>query len=264
MSSAYGGFGPSVAPAMPLAAPPGLPYNAPPVAAGASNPMLTSGYGNYHLFHHLAALKIKPSNPHYHLIVTNPALLHNPAFMQAAIQCGKLTRKHKGDDSSDSGGGTGKVSRDFKGVSQLHRRLLKKPSKLLRAFDKGVVDELGAHNTPWTYRDLNRAINWGKMRGLQRCHAVVGDILLALKMNQLGRGVVLSVQLLKALQQVVLDDGGWQVAMMLIPVPDPIYRKDFGGMEDEVQIISAHQKAVSDLKKNSRAVVDANKDAHNK
>ena len=226
--------------------------------------MLTPGYGNYHLFHHLAALKIKPSNPHYHLIVTNPALLHNPAFMQAAIQCGKLTRKHKGDDSSDSGGGTGKVSRDFKGVSQLHRRLLKKPSKLLRAFDKGVVDELGAHNTPWTYRDLNRAINWGKMRGLQRCHAVVGDILLALKMNQLGRGVVLSVQLLKALQQVVLDDGGWQVAMMLIPVPDPIYRKDFGGMEDEVQIISAHQKAVSDLKKNSRAVVDANKDAHNK
>lgn len=62
------------------------------------------------------------------------------------------------------------------------------------------------------------------------------------------------VQLLKAVHQVSLDNGSWMDASLLLPVPDPIFKVEFGAEEEELEGIAAHREALAKLKKARAAV----------
>ena len=56
-------------------------------------------------------------------------------------------------------------------------------------------------------------------------------------------------QLLKALHQVSLDGGTWGDASLLLPVADPIRKRDFGASEAEIEVIAGYRRARQDLMK---------------
>lgn len=45
------------------------------------------------------------------------------------------------------------------------------------------------------------------------------------------------------------DGGSWVTAALLLPVPDPMGRAEFGGDEDELEAIYAYRKALTALRK---------------
>ena len=132
----------------------------------------------------------------------------------------------------------------------MRSKALKHPGRLLRRFDQSICDDLGV--TPgqvWSYQDYTRKIGFHKMRGMYRMHAVLGHVLKALKNDQKGDATVLVVQMMKALHQVYLDGGDWRSAVLYLPVPDPLARKEFGGAEEEIEVIATYWKAMVELQK---------------
>lgn len=124
------------------------------------------------------------------------------------------------------------------------------PNRLLKTYDKEIQEQLGvAPGGAWTYRDWNRKIGWGHMKGLARCHALYGDILQALKEGRQGAAIVTCVQAMKCVHQVCLDGGDWRTGVLYMPVSDPLARKEFGGFEEEAEVISAYRKSLAELKK---------------
>ena len=99
----------------------------------------------------------------------------------------RRSRKKRADSDSDDesrsfsqGGGSSEQLRAFGGVRLLRKDLVNKPGKVIKQFEADAKEELGvAEGQAWTYRDLTRAIGFGKMRGMYRLHVVFGEILLA-------------------------------------------------------------------------------------
>ena len=57
------------------------------------------------------------------------------------------------------------------------------------------------------------------------------------------------VQLLRALHQVAIDGGQWDTGTLLLPTPDPIYRYQFGGTEEDLEVIAGYQDTIEKLRK---------------
>ena len=65
-------------------------------------------------------------------------------------------------------------------------------------------------------------------------HAMLEDVLKALRNNQEADVFVLVVQVIKALRRVHLDGGDWRGGVLYLPVPDPLAKKKFGGAEEGI------------------------------
>ena len=61
-------------------------------------------------------------------------------------------------------------------------------------------------------------------------------------------GLALLVQLQKVMVQHVLDQGGWDAAILLWPYNDPLQAEQFGGTEEEMRRVAGYIKAVGELK----------------
>ena len=144
--------------------------------------------------------------------------------------------------------------RKFQGVRMMHRRAYKHPKVLLRRFREGARDTAGVNKgEAFTWRALTRAIPWGKLKGLQRVHAYVGDVLTELEDGSPSNAGVICVQLLKALHQVAIDGGAWTNATLYLPTPDPLTRRMHRGDDGEMEVISVYRKAQLDLSKAQKA-----------
>ena len=71
----------------------------------------------------------------------------------------------------------------------------------------------------------------------------MGDILTELEAKDPIRAGVLCIQLLKALHQVSIDQGSWDVAVHYLPSPDPCGKRKHGGEDFEGENIAASREA---------------------
>ena len=122
--------------------------------------------------------------------------------------------------------------------------------RIVRQFDEEIMAELGVPpGGAWTYRDWTRRVGFGHMKGLARCHAYVGDILLLLKQGHPDQGALLAVQLLKAIHQAYLDDGSWDSAALHLSTPDFYRRRLHGGSEREAEVLAQYRRSLADLRR---------------
>ena len=93
----------------------------------------------------------------------------------------------------------------------------------------------------WMY---TQKINWGKLRGLQRCHYHLSRVLSLLLKGENKQGQAYLVQ---------LDGGHWRTASLILPVRDPIFTEEFGATERELEAVSSYQEAIGRLKYGRRS-----------
>ena len=114
----------------------------------------------------------------------------------------------------------------------------------------GVVDR----RTPWRYVDWAKRHRgtFGRMKGLWRVFHILCEMLDMLdpaNIRNVDGASALCVQSLKALLQVALDRGSWLTASLLLSVPEPMGRTEFGGDEDELEWIYDYRKALTAMRK---------------
>ncbi len=93
-------------------------------------------------------------------------------------------------------------------------------------------------------------IKWGEMTGMQRAHYHLSHVLSWLVRGQVEEAQAYIIQLMRCVHQVVLDGGGWADASLLLPVEDPLARREFGGTRRQLEVVAEYRKALADLKKN--------------
>ena len=145
-----------------------------------------------------------------------------PQARQPVQQKRKKKKKKKKRSSSSSSSGHSSRSdgglRKYQNVRKMHKSFFKHPAKLHRQFVQTSRENAGcAPGEPFVWRTLNKSIVWGKLKGIQRCHGYVGDILTELEAKDPTRAGVGCIQLLKALHQVAIDQGSWNVAVHYLP-----------------------------------------------
>ena len=87
------------------------------------------------------------------------------------------------------------------------------------------------------------------MKGLWRCHWMLANIIQSHIEGNPEFALAFACQSMKCLHQVALDQGGWQVAHLLLPEEDPLAPEEFGGDPEELQAAQAFRSALSELKK---------------
>ena len=160
---------------------------------------------------------------------------------------GRKSKRHRKSSSSSSSNGD---LRKFRGIRKLTHSHFKHARRLLKQFDADAAELIGVQaGQPWNYRNLTQAIGFGRMQGVFRIHAYLGDVLTALKTGQTKEALVICIQLMKGLHQMFLDGGSWETASLLLPTTDPKKRREFGGEDREMEIISAYRKSRYELVK---------------
>ena len=146
--------------------------------------------------------------------------------------------------------GAGKALRDFRSY---HRKMRRKPLKHVKKYIKEVESTLGVSGpTPYSLSDYTRRLNWGKQKTLMRVHYGLSELLQVLMKGKLERGALMTVQLLRAVHQVSLDQGSWQAASLLLAHSDPLERPRFGGEPEQLEKIASYLKAMQELEKRSQ------------
>ena len=101
----------------------------------------------------------------------------------------------------------------------------------------------------WGFRDVGRRLlkTFGQMRGLWRAHAGLQEIIQYLADGEHAQALVFACQMSKALHQVALERGSWEI-VLLIPMPDALSDPSFGGEEHELAAVRSYRRALRDLK----------------
>ena len=177
---------------------------------------------------------------------------------------GRRRRKSRGNDrdldllgSSDSEdsveGDQDFMGKGMKAVSTLHRlheNIRRRPRRIIQQFEAEFTRELGVlEGQPWTLRDWVKRQPWSKFKGLQR--SAVQDVAVyeMLRNGESQPAMAQLVQNLKSKVQCILQQGDWSTAWLLTGIEDPLTKREFAGSKQEMAVVSAYVKALSDLKK---------------
>lgn len=169
-----------------------------------------------------------------------------------------------GGSSSESSSGSGSSAGRGKGMKavvtlhRLHRRIKRRPSKIYKKFEKDITRELGiVPGQPWTLRQWLAKQPWGKFRGIHRC--AIQDAI-AYEFVRNGQYEVAAAQLaqnMKSKIQSVLQGGDWSAAWLLTGIADPLTKKEWGGTQEEMAVVSEYVNALARLKKKVKEAKDA-------
>jgi hypothetical protein len=161
---------------------------------------------------------------------------------------GKLEDNKEGSSDDEDG-----RTRGFKGVRKLREKWKKQPQKIVRNFVERTKEELGVSDDRqvWRFRDLNRKLRpaFGKLVGIHKCHGLVMDIVQLMHDKEFKLAHAYAVQVSKALHQVGLDQGSWDTAQLLVPLPEASSSSKFGGDEMELEAVFAYRKSLRELSK---------------
>ena len=114
--------------------------------------------------------------------------------------------------------------------------------------------DLGATDgAPYRLTDHGKRIAWNRQKSLQRVYYLLGAILDKQLRGHPDQAAMLTVQSLRAVHQVVIDEGNWSVAWLLTGLEDPFARRKFGGEEESLETIAAFLKASQDLEKRTKS-----------
>lgn len=127
---------------------------------------------------------------------------------------------------------------------------------VLKGFRPRVKQDIGVATAQqvWCYKDVAKLHRqtFGKLKGLWRVYHVMMEVLQVLNPESstysMEIGTELLAQVSKTLLQVMLDNGDWTSASLLLPVPKFSGRAEFGGEELEMAAAHKYPKAVRKLK----------------
>ena len=102
-------------------------------------------------------------------------------------------------------------------------------------------------------------VQWGRVRGLHRIHYHLSRILDLSMRGSVVESQAYTVQLLKAIAQVSLDNGSWDVANRLLPAQDPLAREAWGGTEKEMETALGYLEALKKLRRQPEKSQDEEK-----
>ena len=140
----------------------------------------------------------------------------------------------------------------LRGLLQIRRAFLANPSKLSRLYvlmarERTGISDAREHFGLDLYSKALRS-QFGRHTGLYRIHyflSVAAD--LALVQGKPASALGLIVQILKAVHQVALSNGAWDLATLMIPVADPLGPPRFAGDLNELAAVASYKEAVSAL-----------------
>ncbi len=166
-----------------------------------------------------------------------------------------LSQDDSGDSSSGSssghrGGkprGVGKALRDFR---HGHRQMRKRPLRHVRRYIREVEEVLGANSeVAYNLSDFTKRLHWGKQKTLMRVHYALSELLQTILKGKSEQAALQCVQLLRAVYQSCLDNGGWKAAGLLLQHADPLERPRFGGEANQLEQVASYLKALQELEK---------------
>jgi hypothetical protein len=151
-------------------------------------------------------------------------------------------------DVMGTGGRPGGVAKAMSSYRKLKEQINRWPERLIVQYISDVKARLGVeHGQMWTLLDWSKRIQWGKFRSFMRCHVMIGEAIRLLDNGKPTHAMAHLCQCQKALHQASIDGGSWKNAWLLTLMPDPLAPQQFGGAEQELEVIAAYTRAISDL-----------------
>ena len=184
---------------------------------------------------------------------TNAPAVARPAGLSDFVELLKELRLNRNGVDGESGDEhAGVLSRGLDGVRRMRKEVYANPEKIVTKYVEHMRTHLGITDTRqfWKVRDwvMKQNSRFARMRGMFRVYAMLGDILDHALHDRHQVAAALTVQAMKSMLQMALDDGAWDNAKLLWPESDPYEVAEFGGLEQEMAHVHRYRKAVSDLK----------------
>jgi len=143
-------------------------------------------------------------------------------------------------------------AKKLRGMRRLRRSFEKHPERMVRSYVHFVRGRLGVHGAAsWHMTDYAKALRgqFGRHVGLWR---VLHYLLFAMNLGALeGKplaALALVGQVCKALHQAALNQGSWEIAALLIPLPDPAKPPQFSGTWEEMSAAANYREGMVTLK----------------
>jgi hypothetical protein len=144
-----------------------------------------------------------------------------------------------------------KVMRALSRLRALKGRMRKFPKENVREYRDNWEEKLGARGKAWNWRDVARAIGFGKYRSMLRIYVACGAVEELLHQGQVDIAHAQLIQVLKALHQFSVD-GSWKTAWPLTFLADPVDRERQGGTEVELEGVLSYLKVQDELRRKTR------------
>ena len=161
----------------------------------------------------------------------------------ATVMMRMLEQQETGENATGAG-------RALRRMHRLRERVQMQPEAIVNEYWREAMEAVGAQAgdvfQPWHF--TNR-ISWGRFKSLQRVHWHLSHILQLQISGRERSAAAYTVQLCRAVHQSALDQGGWEVAGLLLPEQDPLDRNRFGGSPVELEAIAAYREALRKLQK---------------
>ena len=151
------------------------------------------------------------------------------------------------------------IGRSLRNFRKQKEKMMRNPLRHVRAFIEEAKEDMGVDEGQYfNISDLlHKSIAWQQHhRGLQRFFIMMLETVKLLLKDEPEKSAVQLTQNLRALRQVVLDQGKWRMAWNLTYLPDPLSKRRFGGTARELEIISQFVRSLHDIEKRSRALVE--------
>ena len=182
----------------------------------------------------------------------------------------KKSRKHRRREDLLSGGSSSESSDDDEpgsrsglksvvALQRLHRQVQRHPQRVIRQFEKELVEELGVvEGQAWSVKDWLRKQSWGKFKGMYRAAIMDAAVYELLRSGDHQAAAAQTIQNMKAKLQSVLQGGDWTTAWVLTGLPDPLSKKEWAGSKEEMAVVTGY---ISSLHKLRKKVKDAQQTA---
>ena len=154
-------------------------------------------------------------------------------------------------EGKESGGSDGNwQGKAYKRVYQRRRRPYTEPEAVIREYVAHVRKRLGAGaGDRWQFHQLSTLIDWTKFRGFARVHFHCSHILRLMLGGYTREAAAYMCMILRAMNQVMLDGGGWSDASLLLPEEDPLGKVEWAAEENDIEGIATFRSAQSTLRR---------------
>ena len=178
-------------------------------------------------------------------------------MMMTMLMTMMMDRKEGGGSDNNTQG------RAYKKMYQRRRRPYQEPDAIIREYVMHVRKRLGAGpSDPWQFHQLSTLIKWTKFRGFARVHFHCSHILRLILGGFIREAGAYLCMLMRAMNQVALDGGGWQDASLMLPEEDPLGECEWAGEEGDIETIATYRSAQATLRKQRQTNWQAGPEDH--
>ncbi len=150
----------------------------------------------------------------------HPGLSSGDMTALLMMQLPARTQSDGGSLTGDAPTGAGKAAHR---LLQAKNRVFTEPTRMICEYVKDSRKSVNAEEggDPWKLWGVSANIRWGLMVGRHRIHHHLSHaVVLGLK-GQVAESMAYGCVLLRAIRQHSLDNGGWDIANLMMPGEDP-------------------------------------------